>query len=50
METVDFLGLNIIIVGIAVLAVFVYLIFLINKRRKEKFLHRGSGKSDDKGL
>ena len=40
METLDFLKLNIVIVGTAVLAVFVYLIFLINKRRKEKFLHR----------
>jgi len=40
METIDFLELNFVIVGTAVLAVFIYLIFLINKRRKEKFLHR----------
>jgi hypothetical protein len=47
METLDFLKLNFVIVGIAVLAVFVYLVFLINKRRKEKFLHHhGQGKNN----
>ena len=40
MQTVDFLGLNVIVIAIVVIIVFLYLVFLINKRRKEKFLHR----------
>jgi hypothetical protein len=44
MQTVDFLGLNVIVVAIVVVVVFLYLVFLINKRRKEKFLHRDSKK------
>ena len=39
METIEFLGLNFIVGGIIVLGVFIYLIILINKRRREKFLH-----------
>ena len=42
METIEFLGLNVVIIGIIVLVVIVYLVVLINKRRKEKFLHRKS--------
>lgn len=39
MQIVEFLGLNVVIVGVLFLFVFLYLVFLINKRRKEKFLH-----------
>jgi len=39
MEEFEFLGLNAVIIGIIVLAVFAYLLLLVNKRRKEKFLH-----------
>ena len=39
MQIVEFLGLNVIIVGGLIIAVLLYLVFLINKRRKEKFLH-----------
>jgi len=39
MQTVEFLGLNVVIVGLLIGAVFLYLVFLINKRRKDKFLH-----------
>lgn len=41
METTQFLGWNIILVGIVVLAVLIYLVILINKRRKDNFLHKG---------
>ncbi len=40
MEIVEFLGLNVIIVAVILLAVLLYLVFLINKRRKAKFLHQ----------
>jgi hypothetical protein len=40
MEIPEFLGLNVVIIGIVVLVVLVYLVFLINKRRKKKFLHQ----------
>ena len=40
MDVFDFLGFNVVMVGIVLLIVLVYLIFLINKRRKNKFLHR----------
>ncbi len=39
MQTFEFLGLNVVIVGGVALMVVLYLVFLINKRRKEKFLH-----------
>ena len=42
MKTFEFLGLNVIIVGAVVLLIILYLIFLINKRRKDKFLHNES--------
>ena len=42
MEKIEFLGLNVIIIGVTVFVVVVYLVILINKRRKEKFLHRKS--------
>jgi hypothetical protein len=41
MEEFEFLGLNAIIIGLVLLAVFAYLVMLINKRRKDKFLHSG---------
>ena len=46
MQTVDFLGLNVVIVALVVIIVFLYLVFLINKRRREKFLHRDMKKPD----
>ena len=36
---VKFLGLNAIIVGGILLGVLIYLLVLVNKRRREKFLH-----------
>mgnify|MGYP001377212885 CR=1 FL=1 len=39
MKIIEFLGLNVILGAIIVLAVFVYIVSLINKRRKNKFLH-----------
>ncbi len=39
METFEFLKLNIVIGAVLILGVFVYLVVLINKRRKNKFLH-----------
>ena len=42
METFEFLGLNVVFMGIIVLGVLIYLITLINKRRKAKFLHGDS--------
>ena len=40
MLTSEFLGLNVILIGILVLVVIVYLIILIRKRRSQKFLHK----------
>lgn len=40
---IDFLGYNILIIAGILLAVFIYLVSLINKRRKEKFLHKKEG-------
>jgi septation ring formation regulator EzrA len=40
MNIIDFLGINVIMIGGVVLIVFIYLVLLINKRRKEKFLHK----------
>lgn len=42
----DFFQLNVAIIALIVLVVFLYLVFLINKRRKEKFLHQGPGKRE----
>ncbi len=39
MEVFKFLELNVGIVGGLLLAVFIYLIVLINRRRRSKFLH-----------
>lgn len=48
MRISDFLGLNVITIGATVLVVALYLIFLINKRRKQKFLHDISEKDHHK--
>lgn len=40
MEIFEFLGLNVIIVSTIGLIVIIYLVSLINKRRKDKFLHQ----------
>lgn len=39
MDIIEFLGINVVIIGLVVLIVLLYLVFLINKRRKEQFLH-----------
>lgn len=40
MLTSEFLGLNVILIGVLVLVVIVYLVILIRKRRSQKFLHK----------
>jgi hypothetical protein len=42
MKPSDFLGLNVVFIGAAVLVLVFYLVVLINKRRKQKFLHKES--------
>jgi hypothetical protein len=39
MKIIEFLGLNFILGAAIVLVVFVYIVSLINKRKKNKFLH-----------
>jgi hypothetical protein len=46
MKLFEFLGLNVVIVGVVVLIVILYLVSLINKRRKSKFLHEGVSKDE----
>ena len=38
-ESVNFLGLNIILIGIVAIVIFGYLLMLIRKRWKQNFLH-----------
>lgn len=38
-EGVNFIGLNIILIGVVALAIFAYLVMLIRKRWKKGFLH-----------
>ena len=38
----EFLGLNVIIIGALIAVVLVYLVILIRKRRRQKFLHKNS--------
>ena len=45
MEEIDFLGLNVLMAGGIIVAILLYLVFLIRKRRGDKFLH---DKSDPK--
>ncbi len=45
----QFFGYNVLAIGGILLAVMLYLIFLINKRRRQKFLHSqkpGAGDND----
>ncbi len=43
MKGIYFLGINILIIAGVLLAIFIYLVSLINKRRKDKFLHKKEG-------
>jgi hypothetical protein len=36
----EFLGINVIALGLLILVVIVYLVVLIRKRRRQKFLHK----------
>ena len=38
-EGVNFIGLNIILIGVVALAIFAYLVMLIRKRWRKGFLH-----------
>jgi hypothetical protein len=40
MEELTFLGWNIVLIGVVALVGFLYLIGVINKRRKNNFLHK----------
>jgi hypothetical protein len=42
MGPTEFLGINVVALGALILVVIVYLIVLIRKRRKQKFLHKDS--------
>jgi hypothetical protein len=42
-EGVNFIGLNIILIGVVALAIFAYLVMLIRKRWKKGFLHDAEG-------
>jgi hypothetical protein len=44
-QSINFLGMNIIIVGVFVLAAFVYLVIMIRKRWKRDFLHEADKKT-----
>jgi hypothetical protein len=43
-QSINFLGMNIIIVGVFVLAAFIYLVIMIRKRWKRDFLHEADKK------
>jgi hypothetical protein len=43
-QSINFLGMNIIIVGVFVLAAFVYMVIMIRKRWKRGFLHEADKK------
>ncbi len=47
-ETVQFVGLNIIVITVVLLFLFAYLILLIRKRWKANFLHPADTKKDEK--
>jgi hypothetical protein len=40
MNIPEFLGLNVIMIGVLVLVVLVYLVVLIRKRRAQRFMHK----------
>ncbi len=48
MREFEFFGWNIIALGVISLIVVIYLIGLINKRRRRKFLHDQSGKARER--
>lgn len=43
-QNVGFLGLNVVVVGVMVLVAFGYLLFLVRKRWRDRFLHVGKRK------
>ncbi len=45
-KILEYLGLNIILIGGLALIVLIYLIVLINKRRREKFLHQSANDAE----
>lgn len=47
-ESVSFIGLNLIVIGVVALAIFAYLVLLIRKRWKENFLHKVDEKTGKK--
>ena len=46
-ESVSFLGLNVIVIGVVLLLIFAYFVFLIRKRWKAGFLHPTEPKKDE---
>ncbi len=44
-ESVNFIGLNLIVIAVVALAIFTYLVLLIRKRWRQNFLHET--KKDD---
>jgi len=47
-QSVDFLGLNIILISVVALVIFGYLVMLIRKRWKKNFLHDAEDTKDEK--
>jgi hypothetical protein len=47
-ESVSFLGLNIIVIGVVLLVIFAYFVALIRKRWKAGFMHSVDPKKDEK--
>jgi len=39
MEISEFLGLNVVMVGLLIIVVLIYLVILIRRRHRRKFLH-----------
>ena len=47
-QNVNFLGMNLVVLGVAGLIAFGYLVVMIRKRWKSGFLHRGGKVSQEK--
>jgi len=47
-ESVSFLGLNIIVIGVVLLLIFAYFVLLIRKRWKAGFMHSVEPKKEEK--
>ncbi len=47
-ESVSFLGLNFIVIGVLLLVIFTYFVLLIRKRWKAGFLHNVETKKEEK--